>query len=132
MAPQPHLTSKKLPVAAEVLAPDGSEVRLLATASRGSMAHFRLLPGAVAKAVRHRSVDEVWFIVAGTGRIWRKLDEAEDVLALEAGLSFTILPGTAFQFRNDGLEPLDIVGVTMPPWPGADEALLVDGLWTTG
>ncbi len=61
--------------APDVMAPDGSEVRLLATAARGSMAHFRLPAGATSKAVRHRSVEELWFFTGGKGLMWRKLGE---------------------------------------------------------
>src|SRR5215208_2196845 len=43
--------------------------------------------------------------------------------------SVTIPVGTAFQFRNTGFEPLAAVGVTMPPWPGEDEAMEVAGPW---
>jgi mannose-6-phosphate isomerase-like protein (cupin superfamily) len=46
-----------------------------------------------------------------------------------AGVSVTILCGVRFQFRNDGTTPLDIVAVTMPPWPGEGEAFPVDGAW---
>jgi len=37
--------------------------------------------------------------------------------------------GTRFQFRADGEEGIEAVGVTMPPWPGMDEAYLVEGIW---
>lgn len=121
--------TRPLPEAADVLAPDGSEVRLLATAGRGSMAHFQLAPGQVAVAVAHRTVEEVWYVVAGRGRIWRASDGAEEVVDLRPGVSLTIPVGTRFQFRNDGDGPLGIVGVTMPPWPGEDEAYLVEGPW---
>ncbi len=123
------LTSRALPDASDVLAPDGSEVRLLAAAGTGTMAHFRLAPGQVAKAVAHRSVTEIWYVLSGRGRIWRKLGGEESVLDLEAGMSLSIPFGTHFQFRCDGGEPLDIVGVTMPPWPGADEAYGCEGKW---
>lgn len=93
------------------------------------MAHFRLQPGQVARAIVHRSVDELWYVTAGRGRIWRKSGETETVAELSAGLSLSILAGTAFQFRCDGTDTLDIVGVTMPPWPGEGEAVFVDGRW---
>lgn len=93
------------------------------------MAHFRLAPGQVAKAIVHRTVDELWFVVAGSGRIWRKTDGAETIISLLPGLSLTIPAGTSFQFRCDGDAPLDVVGVTMPPWPGEDEAVFVAGPW---
>jgi mannose-6-phosphate isomerase-like protein (cupin superfamily) len=37
--------------------------------------------------------------------------------------------GARFQLRNDGAEPLAAVAITMPPWPGEDEACLVEGKW---
>ena len=115
---------------ADAIAPDGSEVRLLANATRGSMAHFKLPPGALSKAVAHRSVEEVWYIAAGRGRMWRKLGAAEEITELAQGVSIFIPIGAHFQFRCDGAEPLEAIGVTMPPWPGMDEAYEVEGFWT--
>ena len=123
------ISDRHLPETADVLAPDGSEVRILASTSRGSMAHFRLLPGQVSLAVAHRTVEEVWYVLAGRGLMWRKLDGHEEVTPLRPGLSLTIPVGAHFQFRNESDSPLDIVGVTMPPWPGMDEAYSVDGKW---
>ena len=115
--------------APDVIAPDGSEVRILAASSRGSMAQFTLPPGAVSKAVAHRTVEEVWLVMRGQGRMWRKLDDVEETVELRAGVSIAIPVGASFQFRNDGSEPLDCAGVTMPPWPGMDEAYEVEGIW---
>jgi mannose-6-phosphate isomerase-like protein (cupin superfamily) len=122
-------TDRLLPEACDVLAPDGSEVRILASGERGSMAHFTLQTGQVSLAVAHRTVEEVWYIVEGQGRMWRKTGEVESVVDLRAGLSLAIPVGTAFQFRNDGEVALKAVGVTMPPWPGMDEAFQVAGKW---
>jgi mannose-6-phosphate isomerase-like protein (cupin superfamily) len=113
----------------DVIAPDGSEVRLLAASRRGSMAQFTLPPGAVSKPVAHRTVEEVWLVMSGQGRMWRALDHTEEVTALQPGTSIAIPVGMRFQFRNDGEEPLHCVGVTMPPWPGMDEAYAVEGPW---
>jgi mannose-6-phosphate isomerase-like protein (cupin superfamily) len=112
-----------------VSAPDGSEVRILCASGRGSMATFTPIPGAVSHAVAHRTVEEIWYVRDGNGRLWRRCGERDEVVALVPGLSLTIPPGTSFQFRCDGPVPLVIVGVTMPPWPGAAEALFVDGIW---
>lgn len=113
----------------DVIAPDGSEVRLLAATARGSMAQFTLPPRAVSKAVAHRTVEEVWLVLGGHGRMWRKLGPLEETIALHPGVSLSIPVGVPFQFRNDGDVPLDCVGVTMPPWPGMDEAYEVAGIW---
>ena len=118
-----------LPEAASLLAPDGSEVRLLLGLQGGGMAHFRLAPGQVARAVIHRTVEEIWFVTEGRGAIWRRQGDREEVTALQAGLCLTIPVGTAFQFRAADSEGVTIIAVTMPPWPGADEAVPVAGVW---
>jgi mannose-6-phosphate isomerase-like protein (cupin superfamily) len=61
--------------------------------------------------------------------MWRASADREAFVALEPGVALTIPLGTRFQFRAVGDEPLRIVGVTMPPWPGDDEAVPVDGPW---
>jgi mannose-6-phosphate isomerase-like protein (cupin superfamily) len=114
----------------DAIAPDGSEVRLLAEAGKGSMAHFRLEPGGISQAVEHRTVEELWFFIKGRGRMWRCRLGEEETVDVFPGVSISIPTGTRFQFRSDGEEPLEAVGVTMPPWPGMDEAILVEGIWT--
>jgi len=44
-------------------------------------------------------------------------------------VSLNIPLGVAFQFRALGSEPLELVIVTMPPWPGEGEAVRIDGRW---
>lgn len=51
---------------------------------------------------------------------------------MSAGTSLTIPPRTAFQFRNTGMGPLRILIVTMPPWPGPQEAEEAVGVWPAG
>jgi mannose-6-phosphate isomerase-like protein (cupin superfamily) len=123
------LVTKRIGVAPDITAPDGSEVRVLCGTSRGGMAMFTLPAKAVSKAIVHRTVDEVWYFVSGRGRMWRKLNDEEVIDDVEAGMSVTLPVGTHFQFRADDSEPLVIVGTTMPPWPGMDEAVFVDGVW---
>ena len=126
----PRFGQRQLAAAPDVMAPDGSEVRLLVMTVRGSMAHFRVPPGAVSKAVRHFTVEELWFFVAGRGRMWRRDAEgSEATIDVFAGLSIDIPVGTSFQFRADSDSVLEAVAVTMPPWPGADEAEFVTGIW---
>jgi mannose-6-phosphate isomerase-like protein (cupin superfamily) len=113
----------------DVLAPDGSEVRLLASTARGSMAHFTLHEGQTSKAMRHRTVEEIWFVISGAGEMWRSHDGQEEVTPLSQGTSLTIPVGTSFQFRCIGQQPFEAVAITMPPWPGMDEAVAVEGKW---
>ena len=124
-----RLTTHSLAREPDAMAPDGSEVRLLVSVAAGSMAHFRLPPGAVSRAVAHRTVEEVWYFTGGRGRMWRRHGAEEAVDEVSAGMSIAIPVGTHFQFRADGDGPLEAVGVTMPPWPGADEAYAVEAYW---
>jgi mannose-6-phosphate isomerase-like protein (cupin superfamily) len=121
--------TKRAAEAPDVIAPDGSEVRVMSSLVRGALAVFSLPPGAVSEPVAHRTVEELWYVISGQGRMWRKLDGQEETVRLVVGLSLSIPTGTHFQFRCDGTEPLKVLGATMPPWPGADEAYKVDGKW---
>ena len=121
--------TKHLPASPDVAAPDGSDVRLLLGLAGGDMTHFELAPGQTSRAVTHRTVEEIWFIVAGRGQMWRQLNGQSEVVDLAPGVCLTIPLGTHFQFRTVGDEPLAAIGVTMPPWPGQDEAIMVEGCW---
>ena len=124
-----HFSTKRLPVARDAVAPDGSDVRVLLQLKGGGMAHFALGPGQISRAVAHRTVEEIWFFLSGRGEMWRKQDDREEVVAVEPGVCLTIPCGTHFQFRSFGYEPLAAIGVTMPPWPGEGEAYEVVGKW---
>ena len=121
--------TKRLPVQRDAVAPDGSDVRILLGLERGGMAHFELPPGHTSAAVTHKTVEEIWFCLSGRGEMWRSTGRHEEVVPLEAGVCLTIPLGTRFQFRSFGYEPLAAIGVTMPPWPGPDEATVVEGKW---
>ena len=54
---------------------------------------------------------------------------AKSIVQVAPGVSLSIPLETHFQLRNDAYEPLAAVAVTMPPWPGEDEAYLVEGKW---
>jgi mannose-6-phosphate isomerase-like protein (cupin superfamily) len=111
----------------DAIAPDGSEVRFLSGTAAASAALFRLATGATAVAVRHRTVDEIWFVVAGSGEIWLSDDDGARVETLLPATCVAIACGTSFQFR--AAHELDVFGVTIPPWPGDGEAVRVDGPW---
>ena len=121
--------TKQLPVDRDAVAPDGSDVRILLGLSGGGMAHFELPPGQTSTAVAHRTVEEIWFFLTGRGEMWRKQNGREEIVPVEPGLCLTIPLGTHFQFRSFGDESLAAIGVTMPPWPGEDEAFEVKGKW---
>lgn len=121
--------TKRLPDSPDVAAPDGSDVRLLLGLKGGTVAHFELAPGCTSVAVAHRTVEEIWYFLSGRGEMWRKREDQEETVPVEPGVCLTIPLGSRFQFRSFGPQPLAAVAVTMPPWPGGDEAVFVDGKW---
>ncbi len=121
--------TKHLPRKYDVIAPDGSEIRLLLTMKGGSMVHCTLPPHKISLAVRHKTVEEVWYFIEGRGEVWRKQGDQEEVIEVKNGVCITIPSGTHFQFRTTGNAPLRFVITTMPPWPGEHEAVRVQNYW---
>jgi mannose-6-phosphate isomerase-like protein (cupin superfamily) len=125
-------TSTELPKRYNYLAPDGSEIRLLPTFDAGGLAHCTLPAGAVSAAVRHRTVKEVWYVLAGRGEVWRGMGGESEVCAVEPDMCLTIPTGVSFQFRALSRSPLEIMIGTFPAWPGPEEAEPVKGEWAVG
>ena len=119
----------ELPAEPTETAPDGSEVRVLLRLASGSMAHFALGAGKVSRPIAHRSVEEFWYVLSGRGEMWRMRGEDEEIVTLAPGVCLTIPVGTHFQFRATAAQGVAVVGVCMPPWPGDDESIHVNGPW---
>jgi mannose-6-phosphate isomerase-like protein (cupin superfamily) len=125
----PAWQTRLLPEPPDDLAPDGSEIRYLAHLAGASVVHCALPPGAATRAVRHRTVEEAWFFLSGSGEVWRRAGTAEEITPVGPGTAVTIPLGTSFQFRATGDAPLTFVIATAPPWPGEGEAVPVEGPW---
>lgn len=110
-------------------APDGMDVFLLTEGERGGMAQFRLPAGQVARAIRHHTIEELWFILEGEGEVWFDDGTGRDPLPLRPGVALRVPPRTPFQVRAGAGAELRAVGATMPPWPGDQEAEIVSGAW---
>ena len=68
-------------------------------------------------------------MLEGHGEIWRSTKTEEFVTPLTPGTSIDIPAGTSFQYRNAGVMPVRFICTAMPPWPGDEEAVIVDGPW---
>jgi mannose-6-phosphate isomerase-like protein (cupin superfamily) len=123
------METKRLGEKIDAVAPDGSGVRVLLALGGGGMARFELGPGETSVAVEHRTVEEIWYFLRGSGEMWRRRGELEQVVPVGPDVCVTIPVGTGFQFRAFAPEPLCAIAVTMPPWPGAGEATIVEGPW---
>ncbi len=121
--------ARQLPEEPDHIAPDGSAIRELGAVACGGLAHCTLPGGGVSSAVSHRTIDEIWYCISGTGEIWRKSEEQEEVIDVITGTSVTILRGTAFQFRNTGTDALCFVITSIPAWPGPHEAVHIENHW---
>ena len=119
----------RLPDERDAAAPDGSDVRVLLRLGRGGMAHFELGASRTSRAVAHRTVEEIWYILSGRGEMWRRQGDRQETVILRPGTCLSIPLGTHFQFRAAAAAPLAAVAVTMPPWPGQDEVYEVTGPW---
>ncbi|MBO0746654.1 MAG: cupin domain-containing protein [Candidatus Dormibacteraeota bacterium] len=122
----------------DAIAPDGSEIRFLVPPPPGaeercpppdrdartaSLVEVRLPAGEHSRPVRHRTVEEIWYVLSGRGELWRRApggDEHRD--PLEPGGTAVIPTGWAFSFSASEGADLVFLCHTSPPWPGAEEA----------
>jgi mannose-6-phosphate isomerase-like protein (cupin superfamily) len=118
----------------DTYAPDGSEIRLLLTdnegATRVSVCEVRLPAGQVSRPVWHRTVEECWYVLAGTGEVWRCPPGPDAMVCPPTRVSASdllVIPsGWRFQFRACPESELRLLCFTSPPWPGPDEAVAAD------
>ncbi len=117
-------------ILADTMAPDGSEIRLLIDhnqgAGRASLVEVTLHAGQVSRAVWHRQVEEIWYVLEGHGQVWRCPFGADPTgiapVAVGPGDALTIPTRWRFQFSASSGESLRFLCFTAPPWPGLDEA----------
>lgn len=114
--------------AAPFITKDGSEIReLLAHRNscirRQSLAEARLPPGASTTPHYHPNTEEIYYLLAGTGRM--KL--GEEMRDLAAGDAVAIPPGAPHQITNDGVEVLKLLCCCAPGYEHADTVLLPPG-----
>lgn len=118
-----------LPKTADAKSPAGADIRFIMDGTTGNMIHASVPSHQINRATIHSTVSEFWYVLEGHGEIWRSDGTSEKVTELLAGTSIDIPVGTAFQYRNVGESDLKFICISMPPWPGDDEASAVEGKW---
>lgn len=119
--------------AADYISPDGAEIRLILRPEvEGTVNHSVceavFQPGQVSRAVRHRSVEESWYVLEGEADVWRKPPVGDGaVTRIGPGEALNIPPGFGFQLRVAGSQRLRMICSTAPPWPGPEEAIPIAG-----
>ena len=127
MIDREHAAESIVPAMADTIAPDGSEIRVLADAAHGatraSLCEVRLAAGAVSRPVVHRTVEEIWHVTAGRGQVWRCAPgHTATPIDVRVGDTLVIPRGWRFQFPAAADTALVFLCYTSPPWPGPEEA----------
>jgi mannose-6-phosphate isomerase-like protein (cupin superfamily) len=123
------MQTRSFPSTPDGRSPAGAEIRYLIEGETGNMIHATVPPGQVNRATVHATVSEFWHVLSGEGQIWRRDGSDEETTALREGVSIDIPVGTAFQYRCTGAEPLQFLCISMPRWPGDNEATVIEGPW---
>ena len=127
----PRLPVGRRDAGSATVAPDGSAIWVLVDgrhgASRASLVEAGLGPNIVSRPVRHQTVEEIWYVVEGSGQIWRRAPGMRDGESIMAGPgdALVIPTGWEFQFKA-GSNGLRFLCYTSPPWPGSQEAVLLE------
>jgi len=125
-----HVKTTTVETAERGRSPLGARIRFLMDGPHGNMIHSTVPTGMVGRACHFRTIDEYWYVLSGEGEIWRSApDGHESITRLTPGVCIDIPLGTAFQYRCTGSVPLVFTCTALPPWPGDDEAVIVDGPW---
>ena len=94
------------------------------------MVEVTLPAGQVSRPVYHRTVEGIWYILEGVGRVWRCPPGADTASAppqdVSPGDALVIPVGWRFQFAAASDAPLRFLCHTTPPWPGEDEAVAAE------
>ena len=123
----PALKSKRSD-APDAIAPDGAEIRVLIDrpqgATRLSMAEASVKPGERTACVSHRTIEEIWYVVRGSGVFHRLSPDgsAEQITEVAPGDALLIPTGHRFWVENTGADDLVFLCCDAPPWPGPGEA----------
>jgi mannose-6-phosphate isomerase-like protein (cupin superfamily) len=123
------MQTRSFPTLPDGRSPAGAEIRYLIDGETENMIHSTVPPGQVNRATVHATVSEFWHVLSGEGEIWRQDAAGEETTRLASGVSIDIPVGTAFQYRCTGVAPLQFLCISMPRWPGDEEATVIAGPW---
>jgi mannose-6-phosphate isomerase-like protein (cupin superfamily) len=104
---------------------DGSEIRELlayrnSTIRNQSLAEARIPVGAATQDHYHAKTEEIYYIVAGTGRI--RIDG--ELREVRVGDAIAILPGQNHKLWNTGQETLKLLCCCAPAYEHSDTVLV--------
>jgi len=85
-------------------------------------------PGERTGCVSHRTIEELWYIIKGTGNFHRMTPDggSEETSEVAPGDALLIPTGYRFWVENTGSDDLTFLCCGTPPWPGDQEAVIWD------
>lgn len=92
------------------------------------MARFEFSDRQVSRAVQHPELDELWYVIDGSGEMWRQKNQTSSIDLLVPGTCVSIPRDTAFQCRA-GRGGMTVIAVTLPAWSGDTNAVAAVGPW---
>src|SRR5258708_16654623 len=101
----------------DAIAPDGSEIyRLVDDSLRASMVEVRLGAGLVSRPVRHRTVEEIWYVTGGRAKVWRSApgDPVGEPVTARPGDAVRIPTRGAFPFAAAPRTGVPLLSFTIP------------------
>src|SRR2546421_10904767 len=106
-------------MAPDAIAPDGSEVYFkIGDGERASLVEVRLAAGRVSRPVRHRVVEEIWYVTAGEGRVWLEPPGGPgQTIGVRPGDALRVPAGGACPFAAAGRAALGVPCITDPAGP---------------
>jgi len=104
----------------DMISPGGAMVYHLIHVPGGALSRVVVQPGMVSTGGRLEGIEDTFFILSGTGQIWRCESNGpvlrEETVALRPGVTVTIPSGVAFQYRSHPEEPLVFLEIVAPGW----------------
>lgn len=111
-----HVTKQSSPP--DFVAPDQSECNYLVRGPRANCITATLKPHTVSAPQSHKSIDETWYFISGTGRMYLRNEYDNTVTKINTtpGTSVYIPCGNHFHFCNDGDDDQTAIITTLPQW----------------
>jgi mannose-6-phosphate isomerase-like protein (cupin superfamily) len=104
----------------------------LVTSPGGDLTHAVCLAGGTSGVHHLPGLDEGYFVLAGTGEIWRATDDRDAVTALRPGRWVAMPAGMRFQFRANHGTPVVFLVVVLPSWREDLFHVVSGGVWEPG
>lgn len=110
----------------------GAEIRYLLNSKGGDLTHAVCPAGELAPTHELPELDEAYFVLGGSGEIWRRHQKWEGITALRPGRFVWMPRGTQFQYRASQGASLVFLVAVLPSWRRELFHIVDAGPWEAG